>query len=77
METDTPNILSCDEMRQFWVSYEMGLLQLGTGDVYTHDLLSWYSQGMSPLQRISIATDNKKGLWEVAQDLGRLTVIGI
>ena len=64
-------------MRQFWVSYEMGLLQLGTGDVFTHDLLSWQLEGMSPLQRISIATDNKIGLWEVAQDLGKLMATGV
>ena len=76
MDADTPYILSCNEMRQFWVSYEMGLLQLGTGEVYTNDFLSWKLEGMSPLQRISIATDNKIGLWEVAQDLGRLMAQG-
>lgn len=65
----TSQLLSCDEMRDFWVSWESGTLELGKGSRYTWNLLSTRGVVEHDINAVSFCTGNgTSGDWQMYWD---------
>ena len=67
----TPDILSCTEMRQFWLKWEAGTIELGTGEVVgSSSLFSWRDLSPYDVNAISPASkyEDKNAHWEIFED---------
>ena len=55
---ETPNILSCNESRAFWLSWAGGNIEMGTGDVPggSVSILSWQDSTPRPVNAISVTS---------------------
>ncbi len=63
--TITPNILSCDELRPFWISWSGGIVRFGEGITpYENEILRL--DGVTvPFSSIALATDmGTVGYWK-------------
>ncbi|CAH1794507.1 unnamed protein product [Owenia fusiformis] len=57
VRVNTPDIMKCAVMQQFWVSWESGLIQVGRGAIYGQQtFMSWYDPNAFPVYGISVAT---------------------
>ena len=66
---DTPNILDCNELRSFWISWNSGFVQVGQGMVVGRGvLLGWQDEEdiPRPINWISVSTGfGSTGEWEL------------
>ena len=62
----TPDILNCDQMLPFWVSWVDGLIQLGRGSMIGDDLIvSWQDAEPLAVSHVSISTySTSEGYWQ-------------
>ena len=59
----TPNILDCDSSREFWISWDGGMLRAGRGPVYSDELVSM-AYNLVNVSAVSLTTANgKAGIW--------------
>lgn len=71
VEEATPSLMQCDKFVNFWLSWENGALQVGTGDLDTVTLLSWSLPSAAELHATAFDTSNGySGEWELKQDPG-------
>lgn len=67
----TPNILSCDHARSFWVDWKNGIFSFGTGTVqglYTH-----LSHPIPTINSVGLANKHESGaFWLVYKNAGGL-----
>ena len=54
---ETPNILDCDTLREFWISWDGGILRVGRGKEYDDELLS-VSYSWLNISAIALTTGN-------------------
>lgn len=53
----SPEICNCDEFLPFWVSWEDGIIEVGTGKVHQHVLVSFNVANIDPeVKAISLST---------------------
>ena len=62
---DTPGILSCDEYREFWVSWDQGTIAFGTGlGPGSYTVASWTDPHYYVVNSIGVTTgDSDYGYW--------------
>ena len=65
-QVNTPGILSCEEMRPFWVSWGGGLIKAGRGHLVDEDeIMSWQdSEPMTPATMSFTTGWGANGDWE-------------
>ncbi len=66
-EVETWNILSCDDLRHFWISWEHDMLEMGSGDMYDRSFMVWPLPINTDMQVVSVATSDVYGEWELEQ----------
>ena len=71
--TRTPNILSCDVSRPFWVSWLNGKIRLGRDELYDDDIVAWNDGSPHDVTSVGLATgvNGSGGKWEFSRDSGR------
>ena len=68
---NTPSILSCKELRKFWVSWEDNTIQVGSGDLYQHSFIAWTDPLFHPVGAVSFSTGyGAVGEWQIEQREG-------
>ncbi|ELU12989.1 hypothetical protein CAPTEDRAFT_114549 [Capitella teleta] len=69
----TPDVLSCDELRLFWVSWQEGRIRAGQGNSLDHNILvEWVDPEPMGVGIISVTTGwGSTGEWEFANILGK------
>ena len=77
MTASTPNILNCNEMRFFWLSWDSGQLEVGKGMVYPEGrFIGWLDSLPHPVTTISLSTGfGASANWRFPITPGRLFVI--
>lgn len=71
-EVDTPNILSCELYRKFWVSWENEQIRIGRGLPYDEVILARAST--KPVTVVALSTDDAvTGDWRFMHDEGNVT----
>lgn len=70
---NTENILSCHWSRTFWISWENGGIEVGSGELQTHLLVAWVNiPDMYDIQGVGVSSwDNNYIEWEIPQDQGK------
>ena len=71
--TSYPNMLSCDRLVDFWISWERdGLISVGQGDFGQGTFLTWKDSAPVSIHAIAIATGDasQDGYWEIYEDAG-------
>ena len=70
VQKSTPNIMNCDQMGLFWVSWdEAGMINVGTGFVHSHTFMQYQSTDPVFYKYASLSTWTSASLeWEVLQD---------
>lgn len=65
-EVSTPQILSCDELRNFWLSWRDGYVEVGHGRHAGSELIArWRDETPLSVHEISVTTtQNSEGYWE-------------
>ena len=73
---ETPEILSCDIMRPFWISWYEGLIEVGEGDVYAVDrITSWQDPEPITVAHVAITTWNTaEGFWQFTNYPSKLSL---
>ena len=68
VEAQTPDILSCDLARYFWVTWEDGVIQMGTGGVLLQGtILTFTDPEPYTVNSVTLATsDGYTGRWNIA-----------
>ena len=67
---ETPRILDCDVMREFWISWDQNTIRAGYGKPYEEEILST-SHAIEDIKAFSISTiDNVEGFWEIHRKEG-------
>jgi len=71
-DVSTPDILHCDEMRSFWISWEYGLIMVGKGSkVGKNEVMHWLDPAPYSVHAISVSTGyESSGLWEFSSTEG-------
>ncbi|ELU10678.1 hypothetical protein CAPTEDRAFT_63764, partial [Capitella teleta] len=64
---DTPGILSCDEYREFWISWEHDMIEVGTGTDTGRDMFMNYAgTSLFPIHGLAVSTGwGAEGDWEL------------
>ena len=65
-QVDTPDIVSADEQRPFWIKWDHGEIVLGRGEVVGEDIiLAYYDPSPNPIN--AVAFNGNRGLveWDV------------
>ena len=71
-DIDTPEILSCDEFRTFWISWDNGLIAIGTGAwVGYTEFISWQDPEPDGVGYLSISGWSQVVEWEMIQFSGK------
>ena len=66
----TRNILDCNSMREFWISWENKEICVGYGQPYEEEIMS-VPYNIDEIVGISLSTSNAgKGTWEIAKHEG-------
>ena len=75
VDVDTPGILSCDEMRTFWIHWDAGLIRVGRGpSVGRGEFMYWFNAFIFPVHALSVSTGwTAIGLWEFSDIAGTLS----
>ena len=75
VKSEVEDIVSCEEFRAFWVSWEKGSIQVGSGTQFTHVLAAW--DDPNPLTDTKyVAFGSYEGAsvdWQVMHDQGSLS----
>ncbi|ELU12991.1 hypothetical protein CAPTEDRAFT_114616, partial [Capitella teleta] len=66
---ETPSILDCAEVRQFWVQWDDGLITVGDGfDVGFSPLLSWQDDDAHDVNYVTLSTGwGAEGEWRIEE----------
>ncbi|CAG2192889.1 unnamed protein product [Mytilus edulis] len=66
-QSDTQNVLNCNENRPFWISWEAGSIMVGSGNgVGENVIVSWIDQAPFSVKSLGILTlDKVVGEWKV------------
>ena len=71
VEEDTPEILSCDRLREFYLSWKDGLITVSTGAEFTHVFLSWKDPAPFQVNYMSVSTGwGATGEWQIPHSHG-------
>jgi Farnesoic acid 0-methyl transferase len=72
VEASTPNILSCDELRQFWIRWQSdGKIAVGQNVINTAEFLSYVDPAPHKINGISVSTGaGSSGEWQFVADSG-------
>ncbi len=71
VDPDTPDILSCDELRTFWVSWESGRIAVGTGAlVGLLEFMAWQDPEPDAVAYLSLSGWSDPALWDIVQFQG-------
>lgn len=71
---DTPYILSCEQYRKFWISWENGQIRLGHGLPYDQVIVT--SDYVQPVSVVALSTDvSVTGDWRFLHEEGNAAVI--
>jgi hypothetical protein len=72
VETSTPNILSCDELRQFWIRWQSdGTIAVGENVIGTAEFLRYVDPNPHRIYGISVSTGaGYIGEWHFTADIG-------
>ena len=73
-QKDTPEVLSCEQTRAFWVSFDGGRIRVGSGaEVYRQQMVHWNDPSASPhdVTAVSVSTGwGTSGEWTFAASQG-------
>lgn len=77
-QEETISILSCQQARDFWVSWAGGHIAVGTGlDVGHSSILSWTDPEFEPFDSVTLSTgSNVEGHWWIGQEQGIVVRLG-
>ena len=69
---DTPEIISCTEMRHFWIRWTNGHIEVGSGEIIgDHLFMFWTDDSPLNIHAVSLATGyGHAGEYEVSQNTG-------
>ena len=72
LQTKTPDVVDCREMRPFWISWEAGLIRAGTGNLRDENiLLEWRDPEPIGVGLVAISTGfGNTGEWQFTNVLG-------
>ena len=71
---DTPRVLDCDIMREFWISWDQNTIRVGYGRV-NEDVIVSTPYSVEDIKAFSISTvDNVEGFWEINRREGEFSV---
>ena len=72
-EANTFNILSCNQMRHFWLSWKDDKIRLGNWHIYDYNVVLEAEIGAGyPVRAISLATPTEDGVWMIRDSFGML-----
>jgi Farnesoic acid 0-methyl transferase len=74
-EQDARGLLSCNELQQFWISWNLQsmMLSIGRGTVGSEQILQYADNAMRPIHVVSVSTVNGiDGEWQFSRDAGKL-----
>ena len=74
---DTPDLLNCNESRQFWVGWKDGYINVGRGRRYGQEsFMSWQDPNPHPVNAISLATGwGSTATWKFSRSPGKYVCI--
>jgi len=74
VEVNTPALLSCEEMRTFWIQWQLdGLIVVGQGSLNTSELMRYRDPSPHPILAVSISTgEGSIGKWRFNRRTGGL-----
>ena len=72
VSADTPSLLDCDEMRQFWVQWGDGVITMGDGfQVGFSPLMSWEDENPHDVNYVTLSTGwSASGEWRINENEG-------
>ena len=75
-QVPTEGLLNKDEWRIFWISYDHGLVEAGSGtDVGANAFLQWHADSPAVIRAVSVSTTvNVEADWEFSQFEGLLQI---
>ena len=70
--TDTYAILTCQQERRFWVSWQDNIIAVGTGYHGTHELLRYVDEreDAPEVQSVGVASTDTAGVWTIQYNQG-------
>lgn len=69
--SETPGILSCDRMREFYISWEDGIVSLSSDKDLAHSLVAWHDDNPHSVHFLSVSTGwGATGEWEIPHTYG-------
>jgi hypothetical protein len=77
-ERDIKGLLNCNELQQFWISWNLQtmLLLVGRGNVGNEELLQYSDTQLQPIHAVSVSTANGiSGEWQFSRDAGWSKVV--
>ena len=75
MESNTPAILQCDELIDFWIRWQPngGTITVGKGPIDVGVFLKYDEFDLHPFYAVSISTgQNNSGSWQLKTDAGEI-----
>ena len=77
VQVDTPEILHCYENRDFWITWNDGIIRLGEGMEYGSVVLEYIMPSAYYFIHVSLLTDNDfEGEWNFRMDSGKQVQVG-
>ena len=72
----TQDILKCNELREFWISWANGVIRVGHGATYGYrDILPQFTIPTGfKVNAISLTTISNTGLWKFREDMGKIII---
>ena len=70
----TPNILDCNRMSDFWISWKFNTIRMGGGGVpFMYEKISWQDPNFHSVYSIGLMTGfGSTGVWKINSPRGRL-----
>jgi Farnesoic acid 0-methyl transferase len=70
---NTPDVISCSELRWFWIGWLDGFLRVGKGQRYgANPLIELFEPMPHAVNYITVGTNGADGNWEFEGDRGML-----
>ena len=72
VRVETPSIVDCDEVRQFWVRWDNGAITMGDGfEVGYSAVMSWEDPDPHEVNYVTLSTGwGAVGEWRIVEDEG-------
>lgn len=71
---ETPGILDCHSYRDFYISWNDGTIEVGSGHSSSHALLTWHDSNPHEIRDFAMATGPAgSGTWKFPQTSGEIS----